>query len=484
MAVFILDDATGIGSDDLDALQAFVDLVVIADDDGIGLDPPAGGMQLVNYNRNENGPPQLRLDDLVNTNFSPDYGSGPQNVDIVIIPALSGFTLNDGTSLQNNGTALPPMGSGLSGAGLNTTNNCLIIYDTQQNICLARDGTGGTLDLGITNASLLYHELSHAFRIVNDNLLALGGGCNPASPEENAAIIDENDMRTQLASRLGIPIVLRDPNIHCGQVCPSGGGGGDCCIIATLATKSMHSPEVQSLRSVRDHFVRSTEIGFAFFEKFFDEYYSFSPQVCTIMAGKDTLSAQMKYGFIEPLLSFWRLMISRSQEDLDEEAMVEVFIHSHTDLTAAQETLDKLELTLKHWIEDNSIESEDESARVLIDFLKERAWHCKHIQWALVEPVKIYHKLLQLLINEYQRSMMTSVLSHELETWLTEFPMHHVWASLTEDEIEQELNYCDNILFKTESIKTKYRQKLLQKFEGISVIQRTIKRDLKIINNE
>lgn len=205
MAMFILDDATGIGSDDVDSLAAFVDLVIIANDDGVGLDDPAGGMQQVTYSRTENGAPQVRLDTLVNTDFSPDYGGGAANVDTIVIAGLSGFTLDDGTSFANNGTALPPASSGLPGATLNTTENCLVIYDTQQNICVARDGTNGTIDLPISNPVVLYHELSHAFRIVNNTLLNLTAGCNPSSPEENAAITDENDMRTRLPTGKGKP---------------------------------------------------------------------------------------------------------------------------------------------------------------------------------------------------------------------------------------------------------------------------------------
>ena len=67
MAMFLLDDATGIGSNDLDTLQAFIDLVIIADDDGVGMDDPVNGLQLVTYTQTVNGPPQDRLNALVNT---------------------------------------------------------------------------------------------------------------------------------------------------------------------------------------------------------------------------------------------------------------------------------------------------------------------------------------------------------------------------------------------------------------------------------
>ena len=103
MATFILDNAAGIGSDDLDSAQALIDLAIIADDVGLGADDPVGGLQRVTYDRTTNGAPQLRLDALINTAFTPDYGGGAQNVDVIVIAGLSGFTLDDGTSFSNNG---------------------------------------------------------------------------------------------------------------------------------------------------------------------------------------------------------------------------------------------------------------------------------------------------------------------------------------------------------------------------------------------
>jgi hypothetical protein len=80
MALFILDDATGIGSDYLNSAQAFVDLAIIVNDDGLGMDDPVGGRQQVTYSPTVAGGPQTRIDALVNTTFNPDYGSGPQQV--------------------------------------------------------------------------------------------------------------------------------------------------------------------------------------------------------------------------------------------------------------------------------------------------------------------------------------------------------------------------------------------------------------------
>lgn len=465
MPLFILDDATGIGSDDLDTLQAFVDLVIIADDPGVGLNDPSSGLQQVTYNQTSNGPPQDRLDALVNTAFSPDYGSGPQNVDIVVIPGLSGFTLDDGTSFANNGTALGPAGSGLPGASLNTTNNCLVIYDTQQDICVARDGTGGDIDLTISNAVVLYHEFSHAFRIVNNTTLALSGTCDPSSPAENDAIIEENDLRTQIANRQGETPELRDPGIHCGSV---GCGGGGCCVIATLASKSMSAPQIPHLRSVRDHFVRSTEVGYAFFEQLFRDYYSFSPQVCTIMAGNPSISEHLLEGYINPLLEFWKIMIERTGQHFSDANLGAAFARHHPHLLLAEARLDALRRTESYWLNQDSPDSEVPAT--LIALLRERAWPSDYIQWALVAPVRIYHDLLSLYLDKADEETVGREFIRALESWAPEMPISDIWASLPAEQVIRELEFCNSALLQSAKNKKRFYQRLKVRFRDITSI--------------
>lgn len=501
MAILILEDATGIGSDDLNPIQAFVDMVFIANDTGIGLDDPVGGLQQVTYNRTLNGPPQFRLDALVNTNFSPDYGSGPQQVDIVVIPALDDFVLGDDTLFTNNGVALPPQGSGLPGATLNTTDYCLVIYDTQQTICLARAGTGGTLDLPITNAGLLYHEFSHAFRILNNSLLELWRPCNPSSPEENAAINDENDYRTQLANRLGETPVLRDPGIHCGQVCPSGGGGNGCCIIASLASGSPMSPQVQALRSVRDHFVRKTEAGFAFFERFFHDYYAFSPQVCTIMAGQPELTKLLMEGYIVPLLTFWQMMSERAQRDANivaqenqhktEQWLNNCFAEHHREPDVAAQRLAALEKTKEYWQEWNNplATGRPDMPEELFTLLTERAWSSDYMQWALIQPVRIYNDLLQRYL-QHQPSAESEldarthnhqvglVFRKALEEWTPNVPITPVWGALTTEQIVEELRFCSTALLQSSTSRQGFLKRLQQAFPEVTALNSVINRKL------
>ena len=463
MALFILQDAAGIGSEEIDTLQAFVDLVIIANDDGVGIDDPADGKQLVTYTRTLDGEPQVRLDELVNTTFEPDYGDGPVNVDTIIVPALIGFTLEDGSDVRHNGKALPPASSGLPGAGQNTTENCLALYDTQQNICLARDGTDGEITLPISNPVLLYHELSHAFRIVRNELLDLTFECDPASPEENAAIIDENDMRTQIAERQGVTAELRDPNNHCGSVgCDSG-----CCIIATVASKSLTSPQVQFLRSVRDHFVRSTEVGYAFFQQFFYDYYSFSPQVCTIMLGNPHVPERLLEGYINPLLDFWNIMIERSGGNFNDAELGASFVRRHEDRAAAAARLEALQRTVAYWLQQ---ESDADAPAELIELLRERAWPSEYIQWALINPVRIYNNVLTLFLEGADETAIGNMFNSELDAWTPEFPISDFWAALSSEEVVKELEFCENVLLQSATSRKRFHQRLLDRFTDITAI--------------
>lgn len=205
--------------------QAKADLRIIANQDaGLGFSALPGNDELVTFARHDSRIPAIRLEELANTDFGPDHGKGPQQANIVILPVKANFTLDDGTLIRNHaGITLPPQNSGLRGAERNNTDDCLVIYDVSQNdgqgYCAAREGTGGKLNLPTPNPVILYHELSHALRVVTNTQLGYSRHCNPASVEEMAAISDENDVRAQIAAMEGCSPSLRDPRIYCGCAC-------------------------------------------------------------------------------------------------------------------------------------------------------------------------------------------------------------------------------------------------------------------------
>jgi hypothetical protein len=345
-----------------------------------------------------------------------------------------------------------------------------VIYDTTQNnasgYCTARAGTGGTLDLQTPNPVILYHELSHAFHIVNNTLLALTAGCNPSSPEENAAITDENDMRNQLAVAAGVPAVLRDPGIHCGAIC-AGGSSGGCCIIATVASGSAFSDEVASLRSIRDRLLRRSEIGFAFFESLHHDYYGFSPQVCTLMARYPGLRNLVLEGFVRPLVIALDIMANYVLYDGSATTAAEQFISGHEDQTAAMDRMGILSKA-RQVLDGNGVkltEEQSELARLLFPALQSR-----HVRWSLIEPIEIYHSALQAYLRKEAASEVGKQLVEAIDLWSRRMPLDDVWAVLAADDLRVELAILDSTILRTEAARIQFRSRLRKEFGNITAV--------------
>jgi hypothetical protein len=475
MTLFVQVDAAGVGAGDVDSNRVISDIGVVANGDtGLGFDPLAGGRQQVTYARTLGGAPQLRLETLVNTAFTPDYGSGPQAVAIIAMVVGDNFVLSDGTSIQAlAAVTLPPAGSGLPGDTLNPLTDCLVIYDMGPlglgNICVARAGSGGVLDLGAPSSVVLYHELSHALRIGNNNQLALTVACNPSSPEEHAAIDDENVLRTQNATAMGVAPVLRDPNNHCAMPCGSGGSGGSCCIIASVASGSPISPLVQELRHLRDTLLRRSEAGFAFFQALHQDYYDFSPQVCTLMAGTPGLSSLVLQGYVEPLMIMLRTMQARALADLDDAALGRFLIEQSGEAAQCEARLEAVRLADRFWTGDEI--PEHEVARRLSALLRERAWPSVHIRWGLVEPVRIYRDLMA---GPRDPERLGRAARIAIDEWTAGLPIDHVWASMPIAELTRELEWLDSVLLRSETARMRFRERLLHRFGGLPPVRRLL----------
>ena len=466
MTLFIQNDATGAGAGTINANQAALDVGIIANGDtGVGLAGAVGNRQQVTYARTDPGIPPVRLDALVNTNFNPDYGqgAGQQAVPIVILAVGSNFVFNDGATIVTvGGRALPPSNSALPGATLNNTTDCLAIYDTSQangaGWCLARAGTGGTLDLQTPNPVILYHELSHCFRIGNNNLNALRAGCNPSSPEENAAIVDENDLRNQIAAATGQPAVLRDPGIHCGDTC-AGGSTTNCCIIASVASGSPLSAEVAELRRVRDGLLRKTEVGFAFFDALHRDYYAFSPQVSTLLARDPTLRPLVMEGLVRPLVCILRTIEAFALGGADAAEVGEWFVSEHRDRESGLARLTILERAR------SLLGAQDvqltENERELAD-LASPALRSEHLLWAVVEPVQLYEEVLAAYLDGASVEAIGDRLQVGIEAWAARVPLDSVWASLSAAELQAELGFLEGTLLRSKEARAQFRGRLRQ----------------------
>jgi hypothetical protein len=230
MTLFLQNDAGGSGTGGVFADRGFGHLVQIANmDTGIGQDAPVGDLIRITYTETLTGITPDRLDDLVNTDFS----GVPGTTDIIVIPVDATFVRPNGHFVTENAGLTFPVGN-----AENPTSSVLIVYDTSDNngggYCLPAEG-GGTV--GFPGLVILYHELSHALRMATSSQLDNSDtGCT-ANPEEHQAEIDENDMRDQLG------VGHRDTTQHCATT----GCTSSCCVVASVATGSPYSADVNQL---------------------------------------------------------------------------------------------------------------------------------------------------------------------------------------------------------------------------------------------
>lgn len=473
MSISIQTDATGAGSGDVHADLAASHLLAISDlDTGIGVGTTVGNLQSVTYSRSQSGNCPVRLDALVNT----DWPLTPGGPDVIVLAVGANFTLIDGSLITTRGgTALPPAGSGMRGSTLNTSPSTVVLYDTSDNngqgYCLARAGTGGTMDLRLPLSVMLYHELSHAFRIVQSSLLMLGGPCNPSSAEEHAAIVDENDMRTQLAAQKETTPEQRDPGIHCGASCGGGGNPGSCCIVASVSSGSPLSTEVQQLRSLREQFLRRSEVGFAFFDALHYAYYGFSPQMVTVMATDLRLRSTVLDGFVRPLIRMLQVVRDHALDGVEIPELARRFTANldPTDGVRALALLDRAGALLGG--SDVPLDGNESAVR---DLLVELALPDPHVRWGLLEPVAAYHDLLRRWYGGAGLPDVIVGLEQFLTEWGAQLPIAPRWGSLSRGRVQHELRLLDATVLRTPQARRTFRERLRAEFGEATAVRTAI----------
>lgn len=465
MTLLIQTAATGAETGDVDAPEAFVNLAVIANGDtGLGFTDLSPTLQQVTYERTLDGAPPIRLDTLVTTFF----GVNPQNVDIIILAVLDNFVLPDGRPIGRGGIALPPQGSDMPSADRNPTTSCLVIYNaTDRNgagLCFARAGAGGKKDLPISRPVALYHELSHASRIVTDTLLEVTLECDPASPEESAAIVEENDMRTQIANALGVAPELRDPLIHCAR---KGCRGGDCCIVATVASGSHLSAEVDALRSIRDGYLRRSEAGFAFFDRLHEAYYGFSPEVVRLIARHSGQRELVLRHYVRPLVGALQMIERYTLGGLRGAELAE-------HLRAAGGQLTEAELTRALALLDgDAAEAADLSPgeRQLSEILIARACPDPHARWALVDPLFLQLSARRAAAARLTEEEVGRTLAAAIDEWAARLPIEDFWPSLTRAEARDELRFLERSLLVSPRSRQRFGARLAAAFPEAPAIR-------------
>jgi len=448
------------GTETYDLTHAEVDVIAISLlDAGIGFDEvntvDREGITCVpvEYTQNETGPTADRLDDLVN---NVTYTSPP---DIVIFAVDFSYSLSDGTPVGGNGLALP-----IGNAANPFTSHVCTFYDITlcdgAGIWVDAEGGGST---GMSTEVMLYHELSHCFHFVT------GTTASTSAQEEVNAEIDENDMRD--ASGLD----HRDVNSHNGGC---GGGPPNCCIVASLATGSPYSSEVNRFRYFREHILRGSEVGDDFFKHFHYHYYGFSPEVCRLMGHQPSLSPLIKKYFVAPLLAGVELLIHYSAHKgkglldlLHQQAEREEFAEIYD-----QEFLDELS-TYLNFVENHDYtiisramlkKGEDFSGVAsLLGYIKEQTANDDFINWALVDVLRIWLSSALLLTTEKTDEEIDKEIHLLISEWIAHLPITAIWGEFSRLQMESELNNLEQFVFDRRG-KDTFAMRLIEKYPEYS----------------
>lgn len=399
-------------------------------DTGLGEGATVGDLIPVTYTRTDTAAPAVRLDTLINTNFNVN----PGNADIVIVGAGKNFVLIDGTPICGNGVTIAPQSPD------NPSKSIYVIYDTSN--CNGHGITvpqlGGGPEVATPNPVVLYHELSHAFRRATNTT---------QTDDEVPAINDENVLRPLLG--LG----LRDPNPpHTGTCtgCAGAPGTGSCCVVASVATGSPYSNEVNALRAVRDSVLRPSEVGFDFFQHLHYDYYGFSPEVCRLMARSPDLVERIRTCVVAPLIECLTLIQRYAIEGVDDLTLGTELQCSLTasPLTTRSPLEIDLILTGLQRLRDPR-EPLPEMFADLTEIVDDVVRSSEFVAWALFEPIEMYARAWRLWSDGASPQSLGNHLTRTFDDWVTRLPLTPVWQSLSLYALAEELDFLQRVALPT-----------------------------------
>jgi len=428
----------------------------------------------VTYNQTLTGPTTDRLNVLVhNLGFdhalAVSYTSPPH---IIILAVDDTYTAPNGAPFPDFGLTLPPSPQNPF------VNHVSVYYNTKPcsgagefGVWVNKEG-GGTMSASPT--LLLYHELAHSYQYVR------GGPSN----DEAQAITDENEMRDALGEDHRD---VNNPGGGCNSSPPPPPPNGPC-IIASLATGSPHSSEVNYLRQLRDHILRRSEVGNDFFKHFHYHYYGFSPEVCRLMVQQPTLSPLIKKYFVVPLIAGLELLVHYAEHqgqglvDLlnqqgKQEDFIEIYKPEFRNQLAAYlrftETFDQAATSMAL----SSKERDFEGVADLLRHVNQQTVKDEFINWALVDVLSIWLSSASFLTTQKTDEEINAAIHALISEWISRLPITPIWREFSSLETERELNSLEQFIFDRES-KESFAQRLIQKYPKHSTTIRGWAQDL------
>jgi hypothetical protein len=264
---------------------------------------------------------------------------------------------------------------------------------------------------------VLYHELAHAFHHHPSG--------DPFDPQVHAhdeaeAITDENVLRAAMNLEARS---TTDLSSSCG--CNGPGGSDSCCIIASVATGAPYGPEVTALRAARDHFLRASATGDAFFTELFSEYYSFSIEICRIMVGAAATRPIVERTFVRPLIAILHFLRLQGLDPGSANAMqaFEYGRRSVSDVGAERSRLLSLVRRLAEGLEPPPPLEEDPDLARIETILAARVPHLPHVRWAICGVLALLLEGNEAVGAAADPAEITAWWRGAIRSWLGDMPL-------------------------------------------------------------
>jgi hypothetical protein len=427
-------------------------VAIVNGDSGIGFDYQNGviidgyNCYPVTYLAPGSGLTHVRMAEMVN-----DPTLSPR---VVIFAVPSNFQIGGGpTTVAAGGITYKPHALETSN-GNPLTNDIAIFYDVKlcndQGVKVKKQPSGRT---GQATSCILYHELSHAYHMLHNSTNS------SSNQEEQAAISDENDLRT-IKNMPKRRLAGNDPN---WKKCK--GPKPPCCIVASLSTGSPYSEEINRFRDLRDDTLRESLIGDDFFNEFFYRYYGFSPEVTRLMGHHPNLKPVILQYFVTPLLAGVELLIHYAdnrgenlakflREQARRKGLSEIhhkrFLDELAGYLRTARNFDQQVISKILKVKGKDYDGFEE----LLKYINAETFKDEYINWSLVAVVELWVESAILLYSNRSEAEIDFEIYEKIVNWIGYMPISAAWRDLSRLQTELELQSLEQFIFDPRSKST------------------------------
>ena len=200
-------------------------------------------------------------------------------------------------------------------------------------------------------------------------------------------------------------------------------------------------------RVIRDTELRRSDVGYDFFDHLHRDYYSFSPEVCRMMARSTPTQDLIRIFFVGPLSRALRLAYAHNVEGVGPGELGRIFHEGIADSELGaldSQQLDQAQIVLRALRTPHS--PLPAQLAELAEFLDGTARTSPFIRWGLLEPIEIYADALAVRLGGATHDQLGLALGDALDAWATRIPLTDVWLHLSPLGLVREVEFVRRVL--------------------------------------